>query len=274
MQPNTACLSGIESKGIPAPNAVILNGARTAIGGFGGALKSFSPTALGTLIATEAIKRAGISPEDVDQSFFGHVIHTDTIDVYISRVIAVNAGVPITSPALMVNRLCGSGLQAIVSGTQAIRDVARTTFNARYALGGKCLDNPEFNDMLLGALSNSFGHGHMGITGENFAEEHDISREDQDAFSLESYHRAEAAQKVGYFDSQLMPVESTNRGKVTVFDKDEQIRYGAVASDFSGLRPAFRKNGTVTVGNASGNNVYRRRSSYRSYDRAHGIGNR
>lgn len=248
-------------------DVVILNGVRTAIGSFGGALKDFAPTALGTLVAAEAIKRAGISPDDVDQSFFGHVIHTDTIDAYISRVVAVNADVPITSPALTVNRLCGSGLQAIVSGTQAIRDgdattalcggvevMSRAPHSTQDTRWGKRLGNPEFNDMLLGALSDPFGHGHMGITGENLAEEYDISREDQDAFSLESHHRAEAAQKAGYFDSQIMPVESKKRGKVTVFDKDEHIRYGAVASDFSGLRPAFRKDGTVTAGNASGIN--------------------
>jgi acetyl-CoA C-acetyltransferase len=119
---------------------------------------------------------------------------------------------------------------------------------------GKRLGNPEFNDMLLGALSDPFGHGHMGITGENIAKEYDISREAQDAFSLESHQRAERAQKEGRFDSQILPVESVKRGKTTVFDKDEHIRYGAVASDFSGLRPAFSKDGTVTAGNASGIN--------------------
>ncbi len=248
-------------------NVVILDGVRTAIGSFGGSLKGFAPTELGTLVAAEAIKRAGIAPDQIDQSFFGHVIHTDTRDAYISRVVAVNAGVPITSPALTVNRLCGSGLQAIVSGTQAIRDGDATTAlcggsevmsRAPHATQdmrwGKRLGNPEFNDMLLGALSDPFGHGHMGITGENIAKEYDISREAQDAFSLESHQRAERAQKEGRFDSQILPVESVKRGKTTVFDKDEHIRYGAVASDFSGLRPAFSKDGTVTAGNASGIN--------------------
>jgi len=248
-------------------NVVILDGVRTAIGSFGGSLKEFAPTELGTLVAAEAIKRAGIAPDQIDQSFFGHVIHTDTRDAYISRVVAVNAGVPITSPALTVNRLCGSGLQAIVSGTQAIRDGDATTAlcggsevmsRAPHATQdmrwGKRLGNPEFNDMLLGALSDPFGHGHMGITGENIAKEYDISREAQDAFSLESHQRAERAQKEGRFDSQILPVESVKRGKTTVFDKDEHIRYGAVASDFSGLRPAFSKDGTVTAGNASGIN--------------------
>ncbi len=248
-------------------NVVILDGVRTAIGSFGGSLKEFAPTELGALVAAEAIKRAGIAPDQIDQSFFGHVIHTDTRDAYISRVVAVNAGVPVTSPALTVNRLCGSGLQAIVSGTQAIRDGDATTAlcggsevmsRAPHATQdmrwGKRLGNPEFNDMLLGALSDPFGHGHMGITGENIAKEYDISREAQDAFSLESHQRAERAQKQGRFDSQILPVESVKRGKTTVFDKDEHIRYGAVASDFSGLRPAFSKDGTVTAGNASGIN--------------------
>jgi len=248
-------------------NVVILDGVRTAIGSFGGSLKEFAPTELGTLVAAEAIKRAGIAPDQIDQSFIGHVIHTDTRDAYISRVVAVNAGVPVTSPALTVNRLCGSGLQAIVSGTQAIRDGDATTAlcggsevmsRAPHATQdmrwGKRLGNPEFNDMLLGALSDPFGHGHMGITGENIAKEYDISREAQDAFSLESHQRAERAQKEGRFDSQILPVESVKRGKTTVFDKDEHIRYGAVASDFSGLRPAFSKDGSVTAGNASGIN--------------------
>jgi acetyl-CoA C-acetyltransferase len=248
-------------------NVVILDGVRTAIGSFGGSLKEFAPTELGALIAAEAIKRAGIAPDQIDQSFFGHVIHTETRDAYISRVAAVNAGVPVTSPALTVNRLCGSGLQAIVSGTQAIRDGDATTVlcggvevmsRAPHATQdirwGKRLGNPEFNDMLLGALSDPFGHGHMGITGENIAKEYDISREAQDAFSLESHQRAERAQKEGRFDSQILPIESVKRGKTTVFDKDEHIRYGAVASDFSSLRPAFCKDGTVTAGNASGIN--------------------
>jgi len=248
-------------------NVVILDGVRTAIGSFGGSLKGFSPIELGTLVAAEAIKRAGIAPDQIDQSFFGHVIHTDTRDAYISRVVAVNAGVPITSPALTVNRLCGSGLQAIVSGTQAIRDgdatsalcggsevMSRAPHATQDMRWGKRLGNPEFNDMLLGALSDPFGHGHMGITGENIAKEYGISREAQDAFSLESHQRAERAQKQGRFDSQILPVESVKRGKTTVFDKDEHIRYGAVASDFSSLRPAFSKDGTVTAGNASGIN--------------------
>ncbi len=248
-------------------NVVILDGVRTAIGSFGGSLKAFAPTELGALVAAEAIKRAGIAPEKIDQSFFGHVIHTDTRDAYISRVVAVNAGVPITSPALTVNRLCGSGLQAIVSGAQAIRDGDATTAlcggvevmsRAPHATQdmrwGKRLGNPEFNDMLLGALSDPFGHGHMGITGENIAKEYDISREAQDAFSLESHQRAERAQKEGRFDTQILPVESVKRGKTTVFDKDEHIRYGAVAGDFNNLRPAFCKDGTVTAGNASGIN--------------------
>jgi acetyl-CoA C-acetyltransferase len=248
-------------------NVVILDGVRTAIGSFGGSLKEFAPTELGALVAAEAMKRAGIAPEQIDQSFFGHVIHTDTRDAYISRVAAVNAGVPITSPALTVNRLCGSGLQAIVSGTQAIRDgdattalcggvevMSRATHATQDMRWGKRLGNPEFNDMLLGALSDPFGHGHMGITGENIAKEYDISREAQDAFSLESHQRAERAQKEGRFDSQILPIESVKRGKTTVFDKDEHIRYGAVASDFSSLRPAFSKDGTVTAGNASGIN--------------------
>ena len=218
-------------------NVVILDGVRTAIGSFGGSLKAFAPTELGALVAAEAIKRAGIAPEKIDQSFFGHVIHTDTRDAYISRVVAVNAGVPITSPALTVNRLCGSGLQAIVSGAQAIRDGDATTAlcggvevmsRAPHATQdmrwGKRLGNPEFNDMLLGALSDPFGHGHMGITGENIAKEYDISREAQDAFSLESHQRAERAQKEGRFDTQILPVESVKRGKTTVFDKDEHIR--------------------------------------------------
>ncbi|MEK6204670.1 MAG: acetyl-CoA C-acyltransferase, partial [Amylibacter sp.] len=239
----------------------------TAIGSFGGSLKAFAPTELGALVAAEAIKRAGIAPEKIDQSFFGHVIHTDTRDAYISRVVAVNAGVPITSPALTVNRLCGSGLQAIVSGAQAIRDGDATTAlcggvevmsRAPHATQdmrwGKRLGNPEINDMLLGALSDPFGHGHMGITGENIAKEYDISREAQDAFSLESHQRAERAQKEGRFDTQILPVESVKRGKTTVFDKDEHIRYGAVTGDFNNLRPAFCKDGTVTAGNASGIN--------------------
>ncbi|MEM7694558.1 MAG: acetyl-CoA C-acyltransferase family protein [Pseudomonadota bacterium] len=250
-----------------ARTVVLVNGARTAIGDFGGALKGMAPTALGAIVAKEALARAGVAPEDVGHTVFGNVIHTEPRDMYLSRVAAMDAGIPKEVPALTLNRLCGSGLQAIVSAAQSIMlgdaDVAlaggaesmsRSGHLTPAARWGQKMGDISGVDMMLGALSDPFGNGHMGITAENVAERYQVSRDTQDAFALESHQRAEAAIAGGRFKDQIVPVELKTRKGTITFDTDEHVRNGAAAGDFAKLRPVFKKDGTVTAGNASGLN--------------------
>ncbi len=246
----------------------ILSGARTAIGSFGGSLASFRPAELGTIVMKEAIARAGIAAEQVQNVVVGTVVPTQPKDAYVSRVASVNAGVPVESQAMNVNRLCGSGLQAIVSAAQAIalgeHDVAigagaESMSNAVHmtnaARGGVKMGNLTFEDSMLGALHDPFEGIHMGITAENVAEQCQISREKQDALAVESHRRAAKAIAEGYFKDQIVPVEVKTRKGVTVFEQDEHVRPDASLEAMAGLRPAFKKDGgTVTAGNASGIN--------------------
>lgn len=246
---------------------VIASAARTAIGDFGGALKALSPTDLGTITARAAIDRAGIPASAVEQAFYGNVIHTEPRDMYVSRTIALEAGLDQSAPCLTVNRLCGSGLQAIVSAIQVLKlgdaqiamaGGAESMSRAGYLMpaqrwGQKMGDAPVI-DMMTAALHDPFGHGHMGITAENIAERYDISREDQDAFAVESHHRAARAIDAGHFKDQIVPVtQSTRKGDVT-FDTDEHVRADASPEKMATLRAAFKKDGRVTAGNASGIN--------------------
>lgn len=245
----------------------IVGGARTAIGTFGGSLASLRPAELGTIVIKEAIARAGIAPEDVQNVVIGTVVPTQPKDAYVSRVAAVNAGIPIDAPAMNVNRLCGSGLQAIVSAAQAIAlgeheiavaGGAESMSNAPHmvlaARNGQKMGNIEMVDAMLGALHDPFENIHMGVTAENVAERCGISREEQDAAAVESHRRAAAAIAAGHFKEQIVPVEIKTRKGVTVFDTDEHVRADASAEGMAGLKAVFRKDGTVTAGNASGIN--------------------
>ena len=249
-------------------DVVIVSGTRTAIGTFGGSLASVPPTELGAIAAREAISRAGLSGTDVQHTYMGNVIHTEARDMYLSRVVAINAGIPKEAPSLTLNRLCGSGLQAIISGTRTIQlgdaDVVLSGGAENMSRGGYLMPSLRFGqrmgqaetiDMMVGALSDPFGHGHMGITAENVAARYNITREDQDGVALASQQRATTAINEGYFKSQIVPVEVKQRKKVTTFDTDEHVRTDASAESLAKLRPVFkREDGSVTAGNASGIN--------------------
>jgi acetyl-CoA C-acetyltransferase len=245
---------------------VILSGARTAIGGFGGSLAGFAPCELGTTVARAALERAGVTGAQIGTVVFGQVIATEPRDMYLSRVVAMKAGVPETVPAMNVNRLCGSGAQAIVSAAQALMlgdadfalaGGAEVMSRAPYVIPalrfGQKMGDAVGVDMLTGTLGCPFGTGHMGITAENVAAESAISRADQDAFALESQTRAAAAIAAGHFRDQIVPIEIASRKGAVVFDTDEHPKATSLEA-LAGLRPAFRKDGTVTAGNASGIN--------------------
>jgi acetyl-CoA C-acetyltransferase len=245
---------------------VILSGKRTAIGSFGGALAGIAPCDLAALVSRSAISEAGVDPAAVGQAFFGHVINTEPRDMYLSRVAAIGAGLPETVPAMNVNRLCGSGLQAVVSAVQALQlgDVevavaggAEVMSRAPHILPalrfGQRMGDAAAVDMMTGALTCPFGTGHMGITAENVAAEHGIAREAQDAFALESQIRAARAIAEGRFEAQILPVEVKTRKGPVLFATDEHPK-ATSAEALAALRPAFRKDGSVTAGNASGIN--------------------
>jgi len=247
---------------------VVVSGVRTAIGTFGGSLKDLAPTELGALVVREALARANVSGDDVGHVVFGNVIQTEPKDMYLGRVAAVNGGVSINAPALTVNRLCGSGLQAIVSAAQTIllgdaavaigggaESMSRAPYLAPMARWGSRMGDAKLIDMMLGALHDPFHGIHMGVTAENVAKEYDISRQQQDEAALESHRRASAAIKAGYFKDQIVPITLKSRRGDVVFDTDEHVRHDATMDDMAKLKPVFAKeNGTVTAGNASGLN--------------------
>ncbi len=244
----------------------ILSGARTAIGTFGGSLASVPPIDLAATAAREAIARAGLDPAAIGTSVFGHVINTEPRDMYLSRVAAMQAGVPEPTPAMNVNRLCGSGLQAIVSGAQALmlgdadtalvggaECMSRSPHTRPAARFGTKMGDTRAIDMMTGALTCPFGTGHMGVTAENVAAAHGISRADQDAFALESQVRAARAMAQGWFTAEITPVEVAGRKGPVIFDRDEHPKESS-AETLAALKPVFQKDGTVTAGNASGLN--------------------
>jgi len=245
----------------------ILSATRTAIGDYGGSLSKYSPSQLATAVTREAIARSGVAASEYEQAVFGNVIHTEARDMYVSRAAAIDAGMPVHSRALTLNRLCGSGLQAIVTASQMLQlgDVAtavaggtESMSNAGYLLPnlrwGKRMGDAQSVDMMTGVLTDPFGNGHMGITAENVAKQHGISREAQDAFALQSHQRAAAAIEKGHFDSQILPLDVNPRRPGKQFARDEHVRVDATLEDFSTLRPVFDREGSVTAGNASGLN--------------------
>ena len=247
---------------------VILSGVRTAIGDYGGSLKDLPPTELAAKVVKEALSRAKVEPRDVGQCVFGNVIHTEPKDMYLSRVACVNGGLPHDTGALTLNRLCGSGLQAIVSASQYIllgdidaavaggtESMSRAAYaNVTQRWGARMGDAKDI-DMMVGALTDPFDTIHMGVTAENVATRCGITREQQDAFAVESHKRAAAAIAAGNFKSQILPIELKSKKGPTVFDTDEHVRGDSTVEGMAKLRAVFAKeNGTVTAGNASGIN--------------------
>ncbi|MGB6054321.1 MAG: beta-ketothiolase BktB [Burkholderiaceae bacterium] len=245
----------------------IVSGARTAIGEFGESLKDFSPTDLGAIAAREAIRRAGIEATEVEHSVFGTVIPTEARDLFLGRTVAIEAGAPDSVPGLTVNRLCGSGVQSIVSAAQMMllgeakvalaggaESMSRAPFSISGMRFGTRMGNGLAYDWLTNTLSDPFGHGQMGDTAENVAGKFDIGRDRQDAYAVESHRRAAQAIAEGRFKEQIVPVEVKRRKETLRFDTDEHVRAGTRLETLAKLRPAFRKDGTVTAGNASGIN--------------------
>jgi acetyl-CoA C-acetyltransferase len=246
---------------------MVVAGARTAIGDYGGALKEFSSTRLGAIAIKEAVARAGVDPAAVGHVVLGGVIHGEAKDMYLSRVAAVEAGIPVGTPCLTVNRLCGSGLQSIVSAAQhlmlgdcdvAVAGGAESMSRAAYFLPagrwGQRMGDAAIVDAMTGALHDPFGHGHMGVTAENIAAKYGFTREQQDAYSVESHRRAAKAIDAGLFKSQVVPIELKTRKGVEQFTTDEHVRKDVKPEDMAKLKTVFKKDGTVTAGNASGLN--------------------
>lgn len=244
----------------------ILSAARTAIGSFGGALATLAPIDIATHAAKAALSRAGVEGARIGQVVMGHVINTEPRDMYLSRVMAMNAGIPETTPALNVNRLCGSGAQAIVSAVQSLmlgdaemalaggaECMSRSPYILSAARFGQKMGDAPALDMMTGALTCPFGTGHMGVTAENVAAAHGITRADQDAFALESQTRAARAIAEGRFADQIVPIEIGGKRGIVTFATDEHPK-STSAEALAGLRPAFLKDGSVTAGNASGIN--------------------
>jgi acetyl-CoA C-acetyltransferase len=247
---------------------VVVSGVRTAIGTFGGSLKDTPPTQLGALVVRESLARAGVAGGEVGHVVFGHVVNTEPRDMYLSRVAALDGGCAEGTPAFNVNRLCGSGLQAIVSAAQAIQlgdcDIAigagaesmsRAPYASLATRFGARMGDTKMVDMMIGALHDPFHAIHMGVTAENVAQRWGISREEQDRLAVESHNRAERATLAGYFKDQIVPVMLKGKKGETAWSTDEHFRPGATLEDMAKLKPVFLKdNGTVTAGNASGIN--------------------
>ena len=246
---------------------VVVSGTRTAIGDYGGALKDLAATRLGAVAIKEAVARAKVDPASVGHVVMGSVIHGEARDMYLSRVAAVDAGLPVGTPCLTVNRLCGSGLQAIVSAVQhillgdcdvAVAGGAESMSRAAYFLPsgrwGQRMGDAAVVDAMTGALHDPFGHGHMGVTAENIAAKYGFTREQQDQFSIESHRKAANAIEKGYFRDQVVPTEIRSKKGVEHFTTDEHVRKDASMADLAKLKTVFKKDGTVTAGNASGIN--------------------
>jgi len=245
----------------------IVSGVRTAVGDFGGSLKSFMPSDLGGKVVTEALARSGVSPEDVGHIVIGQVMPTSAKDEMLSRVIGINAGVPFEVPSLTLNRLCGSGVQAIVSAAQMMKlgeagitvaggaeSMSNVPYHDHGVRWGKKMGANTQEDALTVGLSDAIGGYHMGITAENVAERHCVSREDMDTLAATSHQRASRAIAEGRFKDQILPIEVKTRKGVTVFDTDEHVRADTTVETLGSMKPAFKKDGAVTAGNASGIN--------------------
>lgn len=245
---------------------VLVQGCRTAFGNFGGSLKSVSPIEMGTAIVRAVLERSGVAGTDVDNVFMGQVIQTEPHDAYLSRLASLRAGVSHATPAMNINRLCGSGMQAIISAAQgialgegkiALAGGVESTSRIPYIVpgqrwGARMGDSP-LVDMLTGVLTNPFGMEHMGATGDNVAREYGISREEQDILAFKSHQRARHAIEQGYFKEQIVPITYKKKGKECIFDQDEGVRHDISLESLAALKPAFRpENGTVTAGNTLG----------------------
>jgi acetyl-CoA C-acetyltransferase len=254
-------------KGPSMTDVVIASAARTAIGSYGKGLASVPPSQLGSIAAGAAIDRAGIEPSQVDHVVFGNVIHTDPADAYMARVVGIGAGIPKEVPAYTVNRLCGTGVQAIVSAAQAIQtgeaevalaggaeSMSRGPYWLPGARWGLRMGEAELVDPVMGTLTDPFDSILMGVTAENLAERGSISRERQDAFAARSHQRAAAAREQGWFEEQIVPVTVKNGRSTAKFERDEHIRENVSAYGMAALKPVFSKDGTVTAGNSSGMN--------------------
>jgi acetyl-CoA C-acetyltransferase len=246
---------------------VVVSGTRTAIGDYGGALKEMPATKLGATAIREAVARAKVDPASVGHVVMGGVIHGEAKDMYLSRVAAVEGGIPVGTPCLTVNRLCGSGLQAIISASQhillgdcdvAVAGGAESMSRAAYFLPsgrwGQRMGDAAVVDAMVGALHDPFGHGHMGVTAENIAAKYGFTRAQQDEFSIASHQKAAKAMDAGYFKSQIVPIELKTKKGVEQFTTDEHVRKDLKPEDMSKLKTVFKKDGTVTAGNASGIN--------------------
>lgn len=243
---------------------VVLSGVRTAIGNFGGSLKDQPPSELAAQVVREAVKRAGVEPAEIGQVVFGNIIHTDGHDHYLARVAGVKGGLPVDVPALTLNRLCGSGLQAIISAAQTImlgdadaavaggaESMSRSPYWAHAMRWGARMNDVTMVDVMVAALNDPFDDVHMGVTAENIARKWEITREDQDALAVESHKRAAAAIAEGRFKDQILPIEIKVKGGTQLFDTDESVRPDTSMEKLAKLRPVFQKDGTVTAGNAS-----------------------
>lgn len=243
---------------------VVMSGARTAIGGYGGSLKDVPPTELAAHCVREAVKRADIDPQQVGHVVFGNVIHTDAHDHYLARVAGINGGLPHETPALTLNRLCGSGLQAIITAAQAImlgdaeiavaggaENMSRSPYFSQAMRWGARMNDSTMVDAMVAALSDPFDDCHMGVTAENVAKKHNVSREHQDQLAVESHQRAAAAAEKGYFKAQIAPLEIQVKRDKVVFDADETIRPDSSVEKLAKLRPVFDREGSVTAGNSS-----------------------
>jgi acetyl-CoA C-acetyltransferase len=243
----------------------VLSGVRTAIGDYGGALKDVAPTTLASQVLSEAVRRAGVASDAVGHVVFGNVIHTEPRDMYLARVAALDGGLAEHTPALTLNRLCGSGLQAVLTASDyaanghadivvagGAESMSRALYGMPAARWGQRMGDTQLIDMMAGALTDPFGNGHMGITAENVARLHDVTREQQDGFALQSHARAARAVAEGRFESQILP-QTIRKGRENVsFETDEHVRATLDIAELKKLRPAFlRENGTVTPGNAS-----------------------
>ncbi len=245
----------------------IVSGVRTAIGPFGGAMKDSPPSQHAAAVPAEAVRRAGVEKEQIGLAVFGQVVQTEPRDMYISRIAVIEGGLAQETPALTVNRLCGSGLQAILTAANAIRAgeaevavaggvevMSRAPYQVPSARWGQKMGDTQFLDTLNGALNDPFHRILMGVTAENLAESHQISRSQQDELAVTSHQRASRAVREGRFKDQILPVEVKTRKGMVAFDTDEHIRHDANVEDMGKLRAVFKKDGSVTAGNASGIN--------------------
>jgi acetyl-CoA C-acetyltransferase len=242
----------------------VVSGARTPIGGYGGSLKDIPPSDLAAHCVREAVRRAGVEPESVGHVVFGNVIHTDAHDHYLARVAGVKGGLPFETPALTLNRLCGSGLQAIITAAQAImlgdadvtvaggaENMSRSPYLSPAMRWGARMNDTTLLDVMVAALSDPFDDCHMGVTAENVAKKWNVSREDQDKLAVESHRRAASAIEKGHFKEQIAPVEIKVKRETLAFAVDETVRADSTVEKLSTLKPVFDKEGTVTAGNAS-----------------------